>query len=76
MINIKDTLSKEDLIKWGNDLISYFFIPVAIVFLTSLQTGNFQVALGAAYGTTLACAINLLGKYKGGVEEPKTNEKP
>ena len=70
---IKDTLSQADIIKWRNELITYLLIPVLIVFLTSLQTGNFQMALGATYGTALACAISLLSKYKSGLD-PKDIE--
>lgn len=65
---VKDTLSQADLIKWGKELISYFVVPVLLVFLTSLQSGNLQLALGAAYGTALACAISLLSKYKAGID--------
>jgi len=64
----KNSLSNADWQQFGSDLIIYFFIPVLIVFLSSLQTGSLQLALGAAYGTALASAINLLGKFKSGIQ--------
>lgn len=65
---IKDTLTKKDFSKWAKDLINYFVVPVLIVFLSTLQTADLKLALGAAYGTGLACAINLLGKYRSGID--------
>lgn len=67
MENKKDSLTKEDLKKWGKDVLVYCAIPVAIVFLQSLQTGDFHVAIGAAYAALLSSAISLLRKYSQGV---------
>lgn len=65
---IKDTLTKQDFVSWGFDLINYFIVPVLVVFLSTLQTQDFQLAVGAAYGTAVACGINLLGKYRSGID--------
>lgn len=65
---MKDTLTKEDLKKWGQDTVIYCVLPTLLVFLNSLQTGNFQVAIGAAQVAFVASLINLLKKHSAGVD--------
>lgn len=68
-MNIKDRLEKVDIEKWAHDTLIYCLVPTLLVFLTTLQTNDFHVALGAAYAALLAAVINLIGKYKSGIDE-------
>lgn len=65
---MKDTLSHNDWTEWRNETLIYCVAPTALVFLASLQTGDFRTALGAAYATLIASLINLLRKHAAGVE--------
>jgi hypothetical protein len=63
----KDSLNKEELKKFGKEAMLFCVIPVAIVFLTVLQThGSLQQATGAAEAASIAAAISLLRKYSQG----------
>jgi mevalonate pyrophosphate decarboxylase len=64
----KDSLTKEELKKFGKEVVLYGVVPVAIVFLTVIQNhGSLVVAIGAAESAAVAAAINLLRKYSQGV---------
>lgn len=75
---MQDTLTKTDFKKWFHDFIIFCVLPVVLVFLTTLQTANFTLALGAAYGTLIASAINLIRKEAAGIpgvpSEPVNSE--
>ena len=66
MQSTKNNLSSEDLKQWLVDLIVFNLTPVVLVFLTTLQSGNYQMAFGAAYTALIAALINLVQKYKSG----------
>ncbi len=65
---MKNSLSTKDIKNWVGDVLIYNLLPVVIVFLTNLQTGNFQTALGASYVALIAALINLAQKYKSGID--------
>ncbi len=65
---MKNNLSHEDIKEWIVDLIVFNLTPVLLVFLTTLQSGNYQMAFGAAYTALIAALINLVQKYKSGVD--------
>lgn len=67
-MKIKDTLTREDMKKWARNVF-IFSSPSLLVFLMALQTGDFQVALGAFYSALLASLIDLIRKYSAGIDE-------
>lgn len=70
---MSDTLTREDIKKWAKNAL-IFSAPAIIAFLTSLQTNDFQFALGAGYSALLAAGLDLYGKYKSGVPVVKVGE--
>jgi hypothetical protein len=63
----KDTLTKEDLVKWGRNTL-IFSAPALIAFLLSIQSGgNFNIAIGFASQALIAALIDLLRKYSQGI---------
>ena len=67
---MKNNLTNEDIKEWIVDVIVFNLTPVALVFLVTLQSGNFSTAIGAAYAALIAALINLVQKYKSGVKQP------
>ncbi len=74
----KNTLTLADWEQWTKETLIYTIIPILLVFAQTLQAAfmahgrlpnasDWTLAAGAAYGTLLAAAINLLSKYKAGV---------
>ena len=61
----KNTLNRAEVEKWLNNTF-LFSIPALLAFLTALQGGNLQFALGAGYSALLASLIDLIKKYKEG----------
>ncbi|HEX2910378.1 MAG TPA: hypothetical protein VH186_06185 [Chloroflexia bacterium] len=68
--SVKDDLNYQDVKKWATNTF-IFSIPTLLAFLQGLQTNDFKFALGAAYSAMLCSLIDLLIKYKTGVEATK-----
>ena len=61
-----NSLSKSDWKEWIVQTLVYsIIIPVALVFLMALQSGNnLKYAGGMAYLAVINALVNLFGKYK------------
>lgn len=70
---MKDTLTKQDFIKWAKNLL-IFSTPAILAFLSALQTHDFTFALGAGYSALAASGLDLYGKYRAGVESTVINQ--
>lgn len=77
-VGTKNSLSLDEWHQWSKETIVYNLIPLALVFVQTLQSSymahgglpnstDLLIAVGAIYGAVLAALTNLLGKYKGGV---------
>lgn len=73
---MKNTLTRADWIEWGNQTLIYCVLPTAIVFLTTLQTGDYRTAIGSAYTALISSIINLLRKHAAGSDVPPTVVQP
>jgi hypothetical protein len=65
---LANTMNREYWMKWANNVL-IFSAPAVIIFLTALQQKNdLNLAWGAAYQALITALIDLLLKYKKGVE--------
>lgn len=71
MASQKDSLSREDIIKWGKNVL-IFFTPSLIVFLQAINNGvPVSLAFYALPGGIIASLLDLLIKFKAGSDQAK-----
>lgn len=61
----KNKLNRSEVKAWARNTL-LFSSPALLAFLTALQGGSLEFALGAGYSALLASLIDLIKKFKEG----------